>query len=162
MDSSREQSPVDAGEENARAYERPEDPPLDEQQQLSEQQQQHLLDMQHERQQRQQLQEQRQLAEAMVPHFAVEEETQGVASASASASASDAAYEADVDDVDMPIVADNLKHEQVVREVAKAPYAPAEMSLSAQQRRQAERQHIYEVNFENKIVWECELASYTQ
>ncbi|XP_018786962.1 PREDICTED: uncharacterized protein PB18E9.04c [Bactrocera latifrons] len=116
MDSSREQSPVDAGEENARRYERPEDPPLDERQQLTEQQQQqHLLDIQHERQQRQQLLEQRQLVEATVPHFAVEEETQGVASASASASASDAAYEADVDDVDMPI------------------------------RRQAERQHIYEL-----------------
>ncbi|XP_050321106.1 uncharacterized protein LOC126753596 [Bactrocera neohumeralis] len=146
MNSSREQSPVDAGDENARRYERPEDAPHDESQQLAEQrQQQHLLDMQHERQQRQQLLDQRQLVEATVPHFAVEEETQGVASASASASASDAAYEADVDDVDMPIVADNHKHEQVARDVAKAPYVPAEMSLGAQQRRQAERQHIYEL-----------------
>ncbi|XP_020712658.1 mucin-5AC [Ceratitis capitata] len=144
MESSREQSPVDDREEKVHTYERPEETSLDEQQQLStrKQQEQHLLEIQHEKQQ--QLQEQRPPKETIIPHFVHEEETLGVTSisASASASVSDAAYEADVDDVDMlptAVAIDKNKPDQVVTEVISLP------PLSTQPRRQAEREHIYEL-----------------
>ncbi|XP_054741797.1 mucin-2-like [Anastrepha obliqua] len=136
MDTSREQSPVDdAREEKAHIY-RHEEPPLDEQQQqqLSKRQHQHLLEMQHGKQQQD---HQKRVLTAM-PHFVVEEETQGVTSASAS----DVAYEADVDDVDMSSVTDNHKH---ARGAAEATMQATEAALSTLQPRQTERQHIYEL-----------------
>ncbi|XP_036322414.1 mucin-5AC-like [Rhagoletis pomonella] len=135
MEKSRERSPADAQEEKAHMYEQ-EEPPPDAQQQLSKQQHQHLLDTQPAKQQQEQHQ-------TPTSHFVAEEETLGAVSASAS----EAAYEADVDDADMPIVASvSHKHAPAVEAAASLPLAHAgELTFSSKQRRQAERQHIYEL-----------------